>query len=125
MAGALLSPRVRGGGALDQGGGSGNIGLEITGTSRVDKLRAGQVCPVGEWRMRRGPVAALSNTHSVGTIRRKTCTKKLKELDREGRCCHRSQGKRASGHELVHRGHLNHWTFSPVRSEGSFEKAVQ
>ena len=30
---------MRGGGTLDQGGGSGNTGLEITGTSRVDKAQ--------------------------------------------------------------------------------------
>lgn len=58
---------VRGGGALDQGGGSGNIGLEIPGTSMVDIAQAASVCPRREER-EGGPVAALSNTHFVGTV---------------------------------------------------------
>lgn len=78
---------VRGGGALDQGGGSGNIGLEIPGTSMVD-IAQGCVSMPKERRERRGASGSSEQHPFCRDGHMKDACKEAEELDREGRCCH-------------------------------------
>lgn len=115
---------MRGGGALDQGGGSGNIGLEITGTSRVGKAQGWVSVPKERVESEKGTSGSSEQHPLHRDNQRKDAYKEAGGVGQGGKVLSPKPGVKSFRARVSPLGPSKPLDFSPVRSEGSFDKVV-